>query len=286
MSDGISAGSDGAVAAPRYGPIEHKVRRFAEALLRDPRETLLYVPEHVLMRYDRSPELEVASDWARRFHELLGAPWPCPEVPEARRLFAEIGSELEERGLAVGRHTYRGYSDGDSALAEAAWCAVRHLRPENVLETGVARGITSRILLEAIERNGAGSLVSIDLPHPFDASLHGQTGAAVPARLRGRWHYVRGSSRTRLAGVLRRTGSVDLFIHDSLHTTRNTSFELERVWRALRPGGVVIVDDANMNEGFSRFLSAHPGLDGLVCPSADQRGVFALARLGVDARTS
>lgn len=273
--DGASAAP---LPAPCYGPIERKVRRFGEALLRDPIETLLYVPEHVLMRYDHFPELSPALDWQERLHGLMGVPWPCDEAAAGRRMRTEVATELAERGLAVGRNTYRGYSDGDTALAEAVWCAVRHLQPETVLETGVARGVTSRIVLEALERNGTGVLWSIDLPHPFDPTLHGQTGAAVPERCRPRWHYVRGSSRRRLADVIERIGPVGLFIHDSLHTTRNTLFELERVGAALQPGGLVVVDDANMNEGFSRFLAQRPDFHGLICASADGRGVFAVGR--------
>src|ERR1035441_6657985 len=79
---------------------------------------------------------------------------------------------LASRGLDYGRQTYGGYSDGDSSLSRAAWCTVLHTRPEIVIETGVARGVTSRIVLEALSANDRGHLWSIDLPHPFDRRLH------------------------------------------------------------------------------------------------------------------
>jgi hypothetical protein len=54
--------------------------------------------------------------------------------------------------------------------------------------------------------------------------------------------------------LVRRLQQVDLFIHDSLHTARNTCFELGTVWPALPPGAVAVVDDIDRSLGFSRFI--------------------------------
>jgi hypothetical protein len=71
---------------------------------------------------------------------------------------------------------------------------------------------------------------------------------------------VEGTSRRRLPELVRRLQRIDLFIHDSLHTARNTCFELGTVWPALPPGGVAVVDDIHRNLGFSRFIErAAPG---------------------------
>ena len=56
------------------------------------------------------------------------------------------------------------------------------MRPDVVVETGVAHGVTSRIVLEALGQNDHGYLWSIDLPHPLDNRLHKDTGAAVTDR--------------------------------------------------------------------------------------------------------
>lgn len=259
------------------GGIDHAVSRFARALVKDPVETLLYVPEHLSMQREQLVHYDPDDAWHERLHEILGAPWPCPEIDRVRELWCTIAHELEGRGLEVGRHTYRGYSDGDLALASAAWCALVHRPRQVVLETGVARGVTTRIMLEALNRLGSGHLWSIDLPHPFDPSLHAQTGVAVPDRLRDRWTYVRGSSRRRLRSVLAGLPRVDLFIHDSLHTARNTHFELSEVSRSLAGDGLMLVDDISTHEGFSIFLTEHPQFRSVVCPSADRLGLFGLA---------
>lgn len=72
--------------------------------------------------------------------------------------------ELEEKGIRVGPESFKGWNDGDAGLVRAIWCLTRHLRPSNLVETGVAHGLTSRLILEALERNEAGHLWSIDHP--------------------------------------------------------------------------------------------------------------------------
>jgi hypothetical protein len=39
-----------------------------------------------------------------------------------------------------------------SLPGEWLWCTVRHARPDVVIETGVAHGISSRVLLEALSQ--------------------------------------------------------------------------------------------------------------------------------------
>jgi hypothetical protein len=112
----------------------------------------------------------------------------------------------------------------------------------------VAHGMTSRFILEALERNAAGSLWSVDL-QPVNPETRQEVGIAVrqPGVKQGRWNYIAGTSRRRLPRLLERLGRVDLFIHDSMHTNRNVMFELETAWDYLQPGGVIVVDDIDAN---------------------------------------
>jgi hypothetical protein len=199
----------------------------------------------------------VDEDWESQLHQLLGAPWPCAEQESFNRHWEAAVAELAARGLVVGREAFGGWDDGDRALARAAWCLTRHCVPERVVETGVGRGLTSRTILEGLEANGSGRLWSIDQPPPLSPALKRQTGVAVPEALRSRWTYVRGSSRQRLPDVVSKLGTIDLFVHDSMHTTRNVEFELERVWPALSDRAAILVDDIDMNRGFERFAERH-----------------------------
>ena len=200
----------------------------------------------------------------RRFHERIGAPWPCAETTRFDRVWTDVVESLVSQDLRVGRGAFGGWDDADSALARAVWCLALHLKPKVTVETGVARGLTTRLLLEAMERNGSGSLFSVDLPPLIRRDLAVETGAAVPASLRTRWTCVSGSSHRRLPALLDRLHRVDLFLHDSSHTKRNVLFELERVWNVLVDGGVALVDDVGYNRGFALFTAGKKNLWSIV----------------------
>lgn len=144
---------------------------------------------------------------------------------------------------------------GDPALGGLCYELVRATRPARVVETGVATGVTTAYLLAGLEDNGAGLLESIDLP-PLELSAAGAVGAAVPPELRARWRLHWGSSRRLLPRVLRGTGAVELFVHDSEHGYANMRWELERAWDALAPGGWLVADDAGDHRAVADVAAA------------------------------
>ena len=251
-----------------------KLLKAARAIMTNPVDSALQIPERISMRHDYPASYEPDPDWEVRLHGWLGAAWPCPERGVVDTLLHDIAAELQTQGLRMGRQTYGQYSDAEVSMARAAWCTALHQRPSVVVETGVARGVTSRIVLEALNRIERGHLWSIDLPNPLDKDLHGQIGAAVPSSHRTRWSYVEGSSRRRLPSLLRSLAQVDLFIHDSLHTARNTRFEMEQTLPFLAPGGIMIVDDISTHQAFANFARDFPLLETLVCPHSDRAGSF------------
>jgi Methyltransferase domain len=222
--------------------------------------------DYVYKREQRGPRYRYESDdsWERRLHEALGVPWPCNATSEFWSFWPEVIGELEEKGIRPGPESFLAWNDGDAGLVRAIWCLTRHMRPKKVVETGVAHGVTSRFILEALKRNGDGDLWSIDLP-PLERDWREQVGAAVGDRYSDRWSYIRGSSRRRLPELLSRLGQIDLFIHDSLHSERNVRFELDRAWVALEPSGVLVVDDVDANNGFRSFTQTYSGHQSLIC---------------------
>jgi len=227
---------------------------------------------------------EVDADWQPHLHDCLAVPWPCQEVAEFWALWAKVIESLRARGLRVGPESFDSWNDGDAGLVRAIWCLTRHLRPNNVVETGVARGLTSRFILEALERNGSGYLWSIDLP-TRNPVLQNQIGVAVKDLSTNRWSYIRGSSRRRLPGLLGKLGQIDLFVHDSLHTEHNVRFELDLAWKHLDPRGVLVVDDIDANWGFQSFTQTFSGHRSMSCEAEplypdtrrfNQKGLFGI----------
>lgn len=209
--------------------------------------------ELAALRIPASDLYSPITDWATRLHAELDQPWPCSTTALFPQLWDGIVADLREFGVHVGKMSYGGWNDCDRAFGEAIWCIVAHGKPASVVETGVGHGLTSRVILEAMERNGSGHLWSVDLPS-VDPALHREIGIAIPEHLRSRWTYVRGSSRERLPQLLKELGELDLFVHDSLHTRRNVCFELELAWEAMGSGGVAVVDDVNHSLGFRSFV--------------------------------
>jgi hypothetical protein len=246
--------------------LKHPVIAVAD-LATDPLEIWTTIHDsYVAQREQRGPQCRYESDdnWEQQLHEALGVPWPCNAHSEFWDLWRKVISELEAKGIRPGPESFQWWNDGDAGLVRAIWCLTRHLRPKKVVETGVAHGVTSRCILEALNRSGDGHLWSIDLP-PLERVWRKQVGAAVGDRYADRWSYVRGSSRRRLAELLSRLGQIDLFIHDSLHSERNVRFELDRAWAALRPNGALVVDDVDANWGFRSFTQAFSGHQSLIC---------------------
>jgi hypothetical protein len=211
------------------------------------------------LRVPASDLYGAATDWPARLHAALELPWPCQAAASFDQVWDSLVAGLTGAGVRVGMFSYGGWNDSDRAFAEAIWCIVAHVRPARVVETGVAHGLTSRVILEGLDRNGSGHLWSVDLP-AVDSALHPEIGIAVPEGLRSRWTYVQGTSRERLPHLLAELGKIDMFVHDSLHTGRNQLFELKSAWAAMRPGGMAVVDDIDHSLAFRTFVGeASPG---------------------------
>jgi len=142
------------------------------------------------------------------------------------------------------------------------FAVIRVLKPDIVIETGVASGISTLFILRALERNGKGRLYSIDLPNVEQASTLPEgfePGWIVPEDLRRRLSLYIGDSRIVLPELLKRLGRIDMFLHDSLHTYDHMMYEYAEVWKYLRDGGVIASDDVDANEAFKHFVERAKG---------------------------
>lgn len=184
--------------------------------------------------------LRSLEDGPGRAAEILAEPVLGEVEERTRRLLGEIraADAFSQRWAA------------DSLFARLCYLACRLIKPETVVETGVAYGVSSAYILKALEQNGRGTLHSVDLP-PLRREYERFWGVAVPDGLREGWILRRGSSRRVLPGLLRETGPVGLFVHDSLHTRRNMRHEFDTVWPNLRPGGILLADDVERNSAFT-----------------------------------
>jgi predicted O-methyltransferase YrrM len=133
------------------------------------------------------------------------------------------------------------------------YAAIRASRPEIVVETGVANGVSSAYLLLALAANSRGTLYSIGLDDKQFLPTAKSLGWVVPETLRAQWKLLLGDSRELLPRLLAETGPIDVFIHDSCHTYDHMLWEYRTAYPALRQGGLLFSDDALWNAAFADF---------------------------------
>ena len=131
-----------------------------------------------------------------------------------------------------------------SELAATTYALVKLLKPATVVETGVGAGVSSWTILKAMEENGTGRLVSIDLPTP-NTELLPDVGYLVPAELRHRWDLRTGPSNRLLPLVLKEFGEIDIFQHDSRHSYSNQLSEYITSWASIKKSGILVSDDVS-----------------------------------------
>jgi predicted O-methyltransferase YrrM len=184
-------------------------------------------------------------------------------IDHARREFAEKVTGTTARGS---RYDFGGVAEEPGARLYAL---VREAAPIRVVETGVCNGVSTAMILAALDRNGAGHLYSIDHPehagaeygeHAFWQGKQGavvpegkEPGWLVPAPLRSRWTLTIGRSQDRLLPLLRQLGTIDAFLHDGEHSEECMRFEYEAAWIHLCGGGLLVSDDTTWNGVFGQF---------------------------------
>jgi predicted O-methyltransferase YrrM len=170
-------------------------------------------------------------------------------MPDAEAAYVEIerdrefAAELERRYRAARHRGDAGNATFDLGRFKVFYALVRLLRPRVVIETGVHDGLSTALMLRALERNGGGRLVSIDLPSTdLPVGVDGP-GWLVPDDLKGRWTLHLGDARKLLPELARDSAPVDVFLHDSDHSRAHREFEFRAVKPFMSPNGLIVSDD-------------------------------------------
>lgn len=197
--------------------------------------------------------------------QLTGA-----DITEIKTYFNEIRANIKFHGQYKEKQTffvsnsYSGWYPGiGTILGEILYVICRKLRPDKVVETGVAGGMSSSYILCALEENNHGQLYSIDLPWGEGISYFSkdeqkqankkQSGWLIPDYLKSRWYLKLGSSSERLPSLLRQLGQIGIFLHDSEHSYKNMLFEFQVAWDSLSAGGLLLSHNIDMSDAFGDF---------------------------------
>lgn len=151
---------------------------------------------------------------------------------------------------------------------EIIYILIRHIKPNVIIETGVFDGTSSAFILNALAKNNKGTLLSVDLPArkvilgstdlmPFPTLPSDKDpGWLIPSQLKRRWRLHKISEGHELKQIVKKIKSIDIFLHDSLHTKEHMDWEMQTVWPHLKKGGILLVDDIFCNSAFEEFCRA------------------------------
>jgi hypothetical protein len=165
--------------------------------------------------------------------------------------------------------------NADFTLARLCYFGCRVIKPTIVVETGVAYGVTSAFILKALEVNGRGLLHSVDLP-PLGHDADQFVGILIPPSLKHRWRLYRGTSQRVLPRLLSELGRVDLFVHDSLHTYKNMTWEFQAVAPHLGRPAMLVADDVENNSAFLEWVHRTRPAFSATLREVEKRNLFGL----------
>lgn len=106
-------------------------------------------------------------------------------------------------------------------LAFLSYCLIRSVRPKLVIETGVAAGISSTLILSALYKNNYGNLTSFDITS--------KVGELVPSNLRILWtlKVLNGFNlKNKFRKEMAKVKEDFVFLHDSNHALNWQIFEI------------------------------------------------------------
>jgi predicted O-methyltransferase YrrM len=162
---------------------------------------------------------------------------------EHRRVAAELAERYAQRSL--GFPTQWAVEHGTALLLYAL---VRVLKPETVLEIGVANGASSYFILRALDANGTGTLHSFDIAPDAGSLLSDADRAAW------RFHHIT-EDRT-LQEYLAKLPQAGLCFHDADHEYLAQLSEFTAFWNQLTDDGVLVGDDIDASYAWIHFCES------------------------------
>jgi len=173
---------------------------------------------------------------------------------------SDIQPVLDDAESRVQKHLQKHYIG--PANLELLYTICVQKKPMSVLETGVAHGWSSLIILLALQNRKGAKLISNDLP-PTYSFAEDYVGIAVPENLRRQWDLRRAADHEGLTKIKQEGHRFQLAHYDSDKTYHGRLFGYDIIWTMLEPGGILISDDIVDNHAFKDFCAMND-LDPLV----------------------
>jgi len=182
-------------------------------------------------------------------------------LPEGRRLYRETSIQLSGKISPI-------KFDSGEELGSFLYAFIMEKKPQCVVETGVANGLTTNMIMTALDTYG-GELHSFDINSACQSAYKGG----------GKWnfHLLSRNYKKQVREVVSSIEKVDLWIHDSDHSHSWQAFEYSIAASKLKANkGVLVSDDIDCTTAFGKFLKS---LDSHGWAVFDQRKFFGIVQI-------
>ena len=182
-------------------------------------------------------------------------------IPEGRRLYKETSIQLSGKISPI-------KFDSAEGLGSFLYAFIMERKPRRVVETGVANGLTTNLIMAALDTYG-GELHSFDINPECQSVYKGN----------GKWnfHLLSRNYKKQVREVVGSIDDIDLWIHDSDHSYSWQSFEYSLAASKLKANqGILVSDDIDCTTAFGKLVKS---LDTHGWAVFDERKFFGIVRI-------
>lgn len=178
----------------------------------------------------------------------------------ANNLDPELWEEAQNYGKRLQRHAEVVLSEIEGKLGGGGayhflYFLTRYMKPDAILETGVAAGFSTHAFLSAIKKNSKGRLFSSDFPYVRLADPEKYIGVLVEEDLKSDWELFFDGDRSNLPEILKKIEKIDLFHYDSDKSYSGREFAMSQVEQRISQEGVIVFDDVQDNSHFHDYIN-------------------------------
>ena len=146
------------------------------------------------------------------------------------------------------------YNLGGGGVYPFLYFMTRYMKPQCIVETGVAAGFSSYAFLAALKANGSGKLHSSDFPYFRLPNPERYIGIVVEESLKDNWELHVDGDEVNLPKILNNVSSVDIFHYDSDKSYAGRKIAMSMVEKALSKKAIVLMDDIQDNSFFYDYV--------------------------------
>jgi len=179
-------------------------------------------------------------------------------IQQVRVEHSKYDQSIRERLLAPRFSFFSTQYDLGLGMSEVLFLAVRGKKPSKIIETGVAAGVSTNLILFVLQKNQNGKCISIDITP--------KVGEIIEDELKHRWQLEvlpEFSREDAFNKILIANSDATLFLHDSDHANSWQIKEFSAVIQHLAQVQLILFDD--ISEALIEFIQEnHPKFQVLV----------------------